>query len=188
MKAKTYFYQITFKSIAIPLGLAMLFSCQPDLERIETITAADEEPIEILYNVKIIQSSSANTQVIMESPRMERYMNEEPYLELPEGLEVVFYDEFMNPTTKLSAKYAISYEEKNIIEARNDVEVINELNEKLNTEQLTWDQNKEIIYSEKFVKITTATEILYGEGFESDERFEKWKILHPRGSFDIEEP
>ncbi len=177
-----------FKSIAILLGLAMLLSCQPDLERIETITTVDDEPVESLFDVKIIQSSHAKTQVIIEAPRMDRYEGEEPYLELPEGLNVVFYDTLMKPTSRMRAKYAINYDKKNIIEARNDVVVVNEFNEKLNTEQLIWDQDNETIYSEKFVKITTENEILYGDGFESDERFEKWKILHPRGSFEIEEP
>ena len=177
-----------FKSITIFLGVVMLFSCQPDMDTIETITAKDEAPIEALYDVKIIQSSHAKKQAVIEAPLMERYENDEPYLEMPHGVDVVFYNEYEEPTSSMKANYAINHDYKNIIEARDDVVVINEVGEKLNTEHLIWDQDKESIYSEKFVKITTDTEILYGEGFESDERFERWQIKKPRGTFTIEEP
>ncbi len=176
------------KSIAILFGLAMLLSCQTDLETIETITAKNEEPTESIYDLKIIQSSYASPKVIIEAPLMERYDVDDPFMELPEGLEVVFFDSLMKPSSRIRANYAISYDERNIIEAKNDVVAINEFNEKLNTEHLIWDQNEKIIYSEKFVKITTETEVLYGEGFESDERFEKWKIKNPTGTFTIEDP
>ncbi len=188
MIAKQIIFKKYIKSIAILFGPAMLFSCQPDLERIETITAKDDTPVESLLDVKIIQSSHGKTQVIIEAPRMDRYENAETYMELKEGINVVFYDTLKRPTSKLKSDYAISYDDENIVEAKNDVVVVNEFDEKLNTEHLIWDQNKEIIYSEKFVKITTQTEILYGDGFKSDEKFEKWKILQPRGTFSIEDP
>ncbi len=188
MGFKNLFLKISVKNLAIITGMLIFAYCQPDLEKIETITAEYDEPVESLFDVEIVQSSYAKTQAIIKSPRIDRYDNDQPYLELPEGLEVVFYDTLMNPTSRLKANYAISYDIKKIIEAKNDVVVVNEFNEKLNTEHLIWDQKQEIIYSDKFVKITTETEVLYGDGFESDERFEKWKILHPRGTFKIEEP
>jgi LPS export ABC transporter protein LptC len=174
------------KNIAILLGVAMFFSCKTDLDTIETITRKDESPIESATGVKLVYSSYANVRMILEAPRMDRYEYDEEYLEMPEGIHVVFYDSLMNATSTLSAKYAISYENKEVFEARNDVVVVNEMNEKLNTEHLIWDRQKGIIYSEKFVKITTDEEVLYGEGFESDERFTQWEIKRPRGTFSVE--
>ena len=174
------------KNIAILLGVAMFFSCKTDLDTIETITRKDVSPIESATGVKLVYSSYANIRMILEAPRMDRYVYDEEYLEMPDGIHVVFYDSLMNITSTLSAKYAISYENQEIIEARNDVVVVNEMNEKLNTEHLIWDRQKGIIYSEKFVKITTEDEVLYGEGFESDERFSQWEIKRPRGTFSVE--
>lgn len=164
----------------------MFFSCQPDLETIETLTREDKTPVESGYNIKIVYSSHSQIRMILEAPRMERYEGEEPYLELPEGVSVVFYDSLENVNSTMSANYAISYEHKELLEARNDVVVVNELNEQLNTELLIWDQQKEIIYSDKFVKITTEDEVLYGDGFEADERFSQWVIKKPRGTFSID--
>jgi LPS export ABC transporter protein LptC len=62
----------------------------------------------------------------------------------------------------------IEYPDNKILEAKNDVVVINENGEKLNTEQLFWDQKEQKITSNTFVKITRKTEIIMGDGLESN--------------------
>lgn len=172
------------RNIAILLGLAMFFSCQPDLKQIENITKMADLPVETAENVKIIYSVDAKIQMIMEAPLMVRFEDERQYMELPKGLVMTFYDASMNVTSRISANYAIRYLDKEVIEARNDVVVENiENNEKLNTEELIWDRTRGLIYTEKFVKITTQEEVLYGNGFESDEQFDSWVIKNPRGTF-----
>jgi len=182
-----YFFEIKLiKSIAILFGVAMLFSCKSDLETIQNLTFKDESPVESGFNVELTYSKHAQIQLILKAPRMDRYGGEKNYIEMPEGISVVFYDSLMNPTSTLTANYAINYLGTEIFEARNNVVVINEANEKLNTEQLIWDQKKAVIFSEKFVKITTEEEVLFGDGFESDERFTDWVIKYPRGTFSVE--
>ena len=186
-KAKRNHYIINLtKSVAILFGMAMLFSCRPDLKTIESLTKLDEGPVESTSNIEVIYSEGGHIRMIMSAPQMDRYEGEKKYLEMPQGLQVEFYDTLMNVTSSMSANYAISHDDDKRIEARNDVVVINQLNERLNTEYLVWDQEKESIFSDKFVKITTEDEILYGDGFESDERFDQWTILRPRGTFTID--
>jgi LPS export ABC transporter protein LptC len=173
--------------IAILLGLAMFVSCKPDLDKIENITRNNNLPIETADELRIVYSSNAQVQMIMEAPLMERYAGEKPYMELPLGFLMIFYDSLMNETSRISANYAIQYADDELIDARNDVVVENiENRERLNTEQLLWDQRKGIIYTESFVKITTNEEVLYGDGFESDERFTSWIIKKPRGTFSVD--
>ena len=178
--------RIRYKSIVFLLGMAVLFSCQSDLQTIDELTRIDEGPMESVFNVEMVYSDQGHTRMILNAEQMDRYEGEEPYLEMPRGLHVQFYDTLGNKTSSMSAKYAISYDDPEIFEAHNDVVVINEAGERLNTEQLIWDQKEETIYSDKFVKITTEDEVLYGEGFESDERFDRWKITNPRGTFQAE--
>jgi LPS export ABC transporter protein LptC len=175
------------KNIAILVGLAMFFSCKPDLKTIETITKVEDLPVETARNIRILYSSGGNIQMIMEAPSMNRFEGQKPYMELPEGFLMTFFDSLMNESSQISAKYAIQYQEDQLIDARNDVIVQNiENNEILNTEQLIWDQKRELIYTEKFVKITTEEEVLYGDGFESDERFNFWRIKNTRGTFYVD--
>ncbi len=178
--------RIAKKSIVALIGVAMLFSCQNDLQTIDTLTRIDEGPVESAFNVEVVYSDRGFVRMILQAEQMDRFAGEEPYLELPKGLYVVFYDTLMHETSSMSARYAISYEDTEIIEARNDVVVINELGERLNAEELTWDQRQGIIYSDKFVKVTTDDEVMYGEGFMADERFNTWSFDRPRGTFSID--
>jgi hypothetical protein len=56
------------------------------------------------------------------------------------------------------------------------VVAINEAGDKLETELLFWDQKKDIIYTDRFVKITTEDQIIQGYGLESDPKLSKRRI------------
>ena len=178
---------ITHAFLLLLLVIAVMTGCKSDLETIEAVTRMDEGPLESAFDIEVVYTDQAIVRMILQAPQMDRYDHEEKYLEMPQGLYVVFYDTLMKQTSSLSAKYAISFDDLEIIEARDDVIVINEKGEKLNTEQLIWDQKNEIIYSEKFVRITTEDEVTYGEGFRADERFDTWEISNPRGTIRVED-
>jgi len=164
----------------------LLASCQSDLETIEEVTRQDDSPVESLFDVEVVYSDHGNIRMILNAPRMDRFEADDAYLELPEGLYVVFYDTLMNETSSMQAKYAINYEDEEVIIARDDVVVVNEAGERLNTEELIWNQKEESIRSDKFVKVTTEDEVTYGTGFEADERFDHWRILRPHGTFRVD--
>jgi len=172
--------------LGVMLLVGMAASCQSDLETIEEVTRQEEGPLESLYDVELIYSDYGRIRMILNSPQMNRFENDESYLELPQGLHVVFYDTLKRETSSMTARYAINYEDRELIEARDDVVVINEAGEKLNTEELIWNQKEETIRSDKFVKVTTEDEVTYGTGLEADERFDHWRILQPHGTFRVD--
>ncbi len=61
-------------------------------------------------------------------------------------------------------------------ELRDSVVVVSEKGEILETELLYWNEPKELVWSDRFVKITGKDEIIMGTGFESDPRLTRWKI------------
>lgn len=165
----------------------ILASCENDIKVINSIGNKDFLPVETAKDVETIYSDSARITVIAKAPQYDRYAGEKSYVEMPKGVSVFFYDTLMHVKSKLTANYAINYEKDKMMEAKNNVVVVNEKGEQLNTEHLVWDQKKAIIYSDKFVKINTGKEILWGDGMEADERFDKWKIKKPKGSITIKE-
>jgi LPS export ABC transporter protein LptC len=167
--------------------LLLAASCENDIKTINIVGNKDFLPVESTKDVETIYSDSAQILIIVKAPQLNRYEGEKPYCEMPKGIEVYFYDSLMRVTSNLTANYAISYEKEKIMEARNNVVVVNEKKEQLNTERLVWDQRKAIIYSDKFVKINTGKMIIWGDGMTSDERFDKWKILKVKGSITINE-
>ena len=87
--------------------------------------------------------------------------------------------------SKLDARYAIHYEQERRWIAKNDVVVVNQKGERLNTEKLMWDENSGKLRSDEFVKITTRGEIIMGTGFEANQDFSKYKIFNIKGTIPI---
>ena len=172
--------------LVLPLIAFIVGACENDIEKVKIISSKDELPVESTINATLIYSDSAELQVKLIAPQLDRFLGERPYIELPRGVEIEFYDGDMKVSSRLTANYAISYEEEGIMEAKGNVILVNELGEKLNTEHLIWDEKTGMIYSEEFVKITTADEIIIGEGFESNQNFTKFKIKKIKGTINIE--
>ncbi len=164
--------------------VTLLFSsCENDIEKVNLITQKEKLPLESASNAEIVYSDSARVKVKMTAPQLDRYSGDDPYIELPKGMLLWFFDDSMKVKTKLSADYAIRHENKKIMEARKHVVVVNERGEKLETEHLTWDEKEQKIRTKDFVKITTATDVLMGDGLESNQDFTEYKILKPSGTF-----
>jgi LPS export ABC transporter protein LptC len=163
--------------------LFALPSCENDVQQVNKISTADTIPVEIVKDFEVIESENSKLSFILTSPLLLRYEGKDPFIEFPEGLSIVFYDTSRTVKSELTANWGVSYEKRKIIEAKNDVVVINhEKNERLNTEHLIWDQNKRLIYSEVFVKITTEDKTIYGEnGLEADEQFDSWRLKKVKG-------
>lgn len=168
----------------IPFGI--FISCENDINTVNTITYSINKPDESAKDVELIYSENSKVIAVLKAPQFDKYTSENPYIELPKGVQVIFYDSLMKIKSKLTANYAKNYQKDEKMEARNNVVVVNEKNEKLNTEHLVWDQKKRMIFSDVFVKVTTKDKIILGEGLESDERFMKYKVLKPKGIINID--
>jgi LPS export ABC transporter protein LptC len=167
------------------VALLIVTSCKNKIEDINALTYSDTSPVETGKNIEIIYSDSAQIQTIIKSPFYKRYAGKNPYVEMPQGIDATFYDSAMRVKTHLTSKYAIKYDKRNIMEVKNDVVVINEKGERLNTEHLIWDEKIRRIYTEVFVKITTTNKVVYGDGLDADDSFMKWVIRRPRGTFEV---
>ena len=178
--------QILAWCMAIP-GLLLMGSCETDIHQINMTSTPDTLAVETILDIEVSQSENGKLSLILTGPRMERYEGDDPYIEFPEGVHVVFYDTLRRMKSELSANYGISYEKRNIMEAKGNVVVINhQKHEQLDTEHLIWDRNKKIISSEVFVKVTTADKTIFGEnGLTSDEQFESWKLKKVRGDIRV---
>ncbi len=172
---------------AFCFGLSMLLiaSCENDIKQVHLITQQNNMPIETGKGLEILYSDSAQIKVKITTPELNRFQSPKPYTELPKGVHINFFDEKMNVTSTLTSKYALRKETEKIMEARKDVVVVNAKGEKLFTEHLIWDEKTGKIYSEEFVKIVTADEIIFGNGFESNQDFSRYKIFDIKGTINL---
>ncbi|QCK13520.1 LPS export ABC transporter periplasmic protein LptC [Mangrovivirga cuniculi] len=110
--------------------------------------------------------------------------------DFPGPLFIEFYDEESegDVTSTLSANQGKFNNESKLYTVSGDVVVTNiEKDEQLKTEELNWLPGSDSIYTDKFVTIKTASELLYGEGLSSNQNFTKYRILRPTGEFDYDE-
>ncbi len=173
------------KSFLFLFCLTILFSCENDLEKVKLYSKGKNSPQESAKSIKILYSDSARVEVELTAPVLNHYVTDNPYIEMPKGLHAIFYDDKLEVKSKLDADYGIRYEKEQKMEARKNVTVINEKGEKLNTEHLIWDERMEKLYSKEFVKITTQDEIIYGNGFEANQDFSRYKIFNIKGTISL---
>ncbi|MCB0395052.1 MAG: LPS export ABC transporter periplasmic protein LptC [Flavobacteriales bacterium] len=167
--------------------LSILTACEADLAKVDLVTSQDETAPEVAHNVEALYSDSAMLKVKLNAPLMERFYGEKPYVEFSKGLHVVFYDSVAQPNAELTAGYAIRYVNERKMEARRNVVVVNERGERLVTEHLVWDEQKQIIFTEEEVHITRDDEVIWGQGLEADQHFNRYRIKKPIGSFHLPE-
>lgn len=184
----------TASKIVVATGFLLLImsavSCTNDPEQVRKMTRHDTLPQQQAEDVKMYYSEYGDVIFELFSPRVETYQEDNPRTVFPEGLTVVFYDSTGTTVeSKLTANYGIKNEKEKRMVVRGNVVVNNfEKNERLNTEELIWDQRQKRIYTDKFVTITTEEQVLYGEeGMESDEAFNSWTIKKLKGKMEIEE-
>jgi LPS export ABC transporter protein LptC len=167
-----------FRRIAVLLtGTAIVLSCDNDLE-VATNVEVLKLPSLTVKNFRSEQTDSGFLQVIIQAPLVERYTRDvEPYSEFPKGIEVTFFNRMNEPSAHLSSDYAKYFEGKKMWELRYNVKVRNEQNELLETELLFWEEEKDRVYTDRYVRITRKDMIANGIGFESDSRLTKTRIL-----------
>ncbi|MDG1476324.1 MAG: LPS export ABC transporter periplasmic protein LptC [Vicingaceae bacterium] len=176
------------KIIPVLFAFGILCSCENDVKEIESLSKKKNEPISRGKDVELIYSEKSNVKINITAPIMEEYgLEEDKYMEMKEGIKVLFYDSLMNVSSTLTANYAINRVAKKIMEAKDDVVVVNDKGEVLHTEHLVWLQDSSKIYTDEFVKIQTEDEIIMGEGMEANQDFTKWSIKKIKGIINIKE-
>ena len=176
---------IYLKKLLVIPGVIFLLSCENEIEKINLLTSTKEYPDISGKNVEIIYSDSGKVQLKLKAEEIKKFSRiEKPYIEFPKGIDVVMYNDTLGIIGTITAGYAIYYNEAKLWEARNKVVARNiEKGDLLNTEELFWDEGKELIYSNIYSSIETMDGIYYGQkGFVADQKLTWWKLIGMSGT------
>lgn len=145
--------------------------------------------VEIILDVAMMYSDSMRLRARVEGPKLVKYQErEEERDEFPEGVKVSFYDSEGRVTSTLIADFGERMPRKKQIRAIGNVVFGNVDGDKLETEELIWDEEADRVYTRKFVVITTPEEKVWGMGFEANQDFTRRRIFAPEGRLQIEGP
>jgi len=170
----------------IILGLIIfsIWSCSSEPTSIDDIQEFQGPFVEI-ENGETIFTDSSVIKLKMYSKLQLEFENGNR--EFPEGIFIEFFEEGEKAAT-LKANSGYYNKENDKYTALGDVEVVNYLeHNKLNTEELHWTPVDQKIFTEKFVRIESDTEILTGDGMTANQDLTSYEILYPKGVFTIPE-
>jgi LPS export ABC transporter protein LptC len=93
-----------------------------------------------------------------------------PFTEFPKGIDVTLYDK-NGKRTFIKSDYATSYKITNIIDLEGNVKIRSEDGQKLETEQLFFDQKNEWFFTDKDFIFTDTKGVSNGRGIDFSKDF-----------------
>lgn len=160
-------------------GMAVLFSCRETVD--SNALAGYEGPVNSAIDIHILHSDSAVLRSEITAPKQLEFANGN--LEFPEGISVQLFNTQGQLETTLRADRGFFMRDQNIYRGEGDVQVKNlSKDQRLQTEEIFWNQAARKIYTEKFVTIQERQTIFNGTGMEADDSFSTYRLKKVRDS------
>ncbi|MEP7319047.1 MAG: LPS export ABC transporter periplasmic protein LptC, partial [Panacibacter sp.] len=134
-------------------GCFFICSCENSMQEVRDL-GVKKFGQEVAENVESYMSQDGKVKAKLTAPLMLRTESDTtPVVEFPKTLHVDFYGDSINLESRLFAKYGRYLETKGTVFLRDSVIVFNIKGDTLFTNELWWDRNKEIFYTDKHVLI-----------------------------------
>ena len=109
------------------------------------------------------------------------------YWSFEKGVYLEKFDTLFHIAASIKADTAYYYDKKKLWELRSNVQIQSQRGDKFETELLFWDENKEKVYSDKYIRISQEDKVITGYGFESDQNLTEYQIKNTTGIFTVED-
>ena len=109
------------------------------------------------------------------------------YWSFEKGVYLEKFDTLFHIDASIKADTAYYYDKKKLWELRSNVQIQSQRGDKFETELLFWDENKEKVYSDKYIRISQEDKVITGYGFESDQNLTEYQIKNTTGIFTVED-
>jgi len=162
------------------------FGCEKKIQP-SIISTIDSRklPQQESWNSTIVVSDSGRISAIIVAGYI-RVSELNQHTQMSQGVKVRFFDREGKQTSILTSDEGSVDETTNNLEARKNVVVISSDGSQMTTEQLFWDNQRQIIYTPDYVQITTVKEKMQGHGFESDQSLKHYRVFRVTGQTTVE--
>jgi len=137
------------------------------------------------WNSTIVVSDSGHITAIILAGYI-RVFESDRKTQMSQGVRVRFFSPQGIQTSVLTSEEGSVDETTNNLEARKNVIVVSSDSSHMTTEQLFWDNQRQLIYTPAYVQITTVKDKLQGHGFESDQSLKNYRIFRVTGQSQTE--
>ena len=132
------------------------------------------------WNSTIIVSDSGRISAIIVAGFI-RVSDLSQQTQMSQGVKVRFFSREGKQTSILTSDEGSVDETTNNLEARKNVVVVSSDSSRMTTEQLFWDNQRQLIYTPEYVQIKTVKERMQGHGFESDQSLKNYRVFRVTG-------
>ena len=108
------------------------------------------------------------------------------YWAFEKGIYLENFDSTFQVEASIQSDTAYYYDKQKLWKLMGNVFIKNLRGEKFNTELLYWDQEKEKVYSDRFIRIEQPDRIITGRGFDSNQQMTIYNIHMPEGIFYVD--
>ena len=177
---------IDLKRLSFIISILFLFSCNNELENVIEISSSNSS-ISAAENINTVYTDSGIVSSILKSPKMFNFTNQVfPYFEFPNKVEIIVFDKNKNRSI-ITADYAISYSNTDLIDLRKNVVIRTHLEDTLITDQMYYNREEEWLFTNYPFRFISKDRDIYGSGFDADKSFEKITFLDVSGYVTVEE-
>lgn len=154
----------------------------------EAITERDSLPVMDTKGVTTLISDSGVTRYRINTEEWLVFDRKKPsYWAFEKGIYLEKFDSLFQVEASIQSDTAYYYDKERLWKLIGSVHIQNLKGEKFDTELLYWDQNKQKVYSDKFIRIEQPDRIITGRGFGSNQQMTVYTIHKPEGIFYVDE-
>jgi LPS export ABC transporter protein LptC len=167
----------------------VFYSCVNDENVVRELTQKKTGQ-EVATDIESYLSQDGKVKGKLTAPTMLRYLDSASF-EFPKTLHVDFFDDSLKIQSTVDALYAKYWDAQRKILLRDSVVVINIANkDTLRCRELWWDQNQQIFYTDKEVRVYQQDKTIFATGLRAKQDFSEYEfhkvtgeILVPAGEF-----
>jgi LPS export ABC transporter protein LptC len=168
-------------------AVTLFFGCESNFKEVQKINFTEFTPSGDADKVNLKYTDSGLIKVVLISPKMLDFATVAfPFTEFPKGIDVTLYDD-KGKKTRVTSNYAVSYKQTSIIDLQGKVKIVSEDGQKLETEQLYFDQKNEWFYTEKKFKFTDLKGTSNGQGIDFSKDFKVINSQRIKGEIESSE-
>ena len=169
------------------LGLWVLsMGCKHDIEEVRKLHESLTMPPEKGYDVEIMYYDSGYLEFKLVGSELTIIPRDkqDPLIEI-DSFNLYLYDMDGKVYTKIKANSGTVDLLNNLMWAKGHVFLWSIEGNKLNTDEIIWDIEKERIYTYSDVRLETPEGVIYGQGFETDPSFKTYHITKMKGTLKV---
>lgn len=181
-----HFFTYLNQTIAIALSVVAI-SCSNDFEKV--VNLSENEAEQESTNTTITYTLDGKLVSEIYAPLIQQFAGDsitEELLRMDKSFVATFFDSLQAVSSKIRADRGVWHKKNNVMNAFGNVVAYSVEGDTLFTEELIWDQDSAIIYTNAPVMIKKPNATIYGKGLVADQEFKSYTIKSITGSVAVE--